>query len=123
GGAPNPVQGVEAPQGDTTATEVSTIARFATQRIELMTQVIEKDDLPWVGRTLHSRLRQFAPDEGYIATLAGEQFRIRLDDIDFDSDVRFSGSRQAISKFQNTARYREALNVLGTNPEIVMMYP
>jgi hypothetical protein len=121
-GAPNPTQGIEA-SGEQTATEVSTISRFATQRVELMTQVIEKDDLPWIGRTIHSRLRQFLPDEGAIATLAGEQFRVRLDDIDFDSDVRFVGSRQAISKFQNTARYREALNVLGTNPEIVMLYP
>lgn len=121
-GAPNPTQGIES-QGEATATEISTVSRFATQRIELMTQVIEKDDLPWIGRTLHSRIRQFIPDEGAIATLAGEQFRVRLDDIDFDSDVRFVGSRQAISKFQNTARFREALNVLGTNPEIVMMYP
>jgi hypothetical protein len=121
-GAPNPTQGIESP-GEGTATEASLISRFATQRIELMTQVIERDDLPWIGRTTHSRIRQFAPDEGYIATLAGEQFRVRLDDIDFDSDVRFVGSRQAISKFQNTARFREALNVLGTNPEIVMLYP
>lgn len=121
-GAPNATQGVES-SGETTATEVSTITRFATQRIELMTQIIERDDLPWLGRTLHSRLRQFLPNEGAIATLAGEQFRVRLDDIDFDSDVRFVGSRQAMSKFQNTARFREALGVLGTNPEIVMMYP
>jgi hypothetical protein len=122
-GAPNPTQGIESPTGEQTATEVSTISRFATQRIELMTQVIEKDDLPWLGRCIANRIRQFIPDEGAIATLAGDQFRVRLDDIDFDSDVRFVGSRQAISKFQNTARYREALNVLGTNPEIVMMYP
>lgn len=121
-GAPNPTQGIES-QGEATATEISTISRFATQRIELMTQVIEKDDLPWLGRTLANRIRQFIGDEGAIATLAGDQFRVRLDDIDFDADVRFVGSRQAISKFQNTARYREALNVLGTNPEIVMLYP
>ena len=121
-GAPNPTQGIDTP-GEGTATEASLISRFATQRIELMVQIPERDDLPWVGRTLHSRLRQFLPDEGAIATLAGEQFRVHLDDIDFDSDVRFVGSRQAISKFQNTARFREALTVLGTNPEIVMLYP
>ena len=121
-GAPNPTQGIES-QGEATATEISTISRFATQRIELMTQVIEKDDLPWLGRTIANRIRQFIPDEGAIATLAGDQFRVKLDQIDYEADVRFVGSRQAISKFQNTARYREALNVLGTNPEIVMLYP
>jgi hypothetical protein len=121
-GAPNPTQGIES-QGEATATEISTISRFATQRIELMTQVIEKDDLPYIGRTIANRIRQFIPDEGAIATLAGDQFRVKLDQIDFEADVRFVGSRQAISKFQNTARYREALNVLGTNPEIVMLYP
>jgi hypothetical protein len=121
-GAPNPTQGIES-QGEATATEISTISRFATQRIELMTQVIEKDDLPWMGKTIANRIRQFIPDEGSIATLAGEQFRVKLDQIDFEADCRFVGSRQAISKFQNTARYREALNVLGTNPEIVMLYP
>ncbi len=121
-GASNPTQAI-ASSGRQTATEISELTRAASQRVELMTQIFEKDDLPHIGRTAHSRIRQFGPQSGLLAVLDGEQFEVRLEDIDFDSDVEFVGSRNAESRFQRDARFREVISLLSTNPEIVMSYP
>jgi hypothetical protein len=37
------------------ATQISEITRLASQRLELQIQIMEKDDFPWLGRTLLSR--------------------------------------------------------------------
>jgi len=116
-GATNPTQAI--PSGSRqTATEVTELVRLASQKVELMVQLIERDDYPWIGNTIHSRLRQFLSRERE-EILAGEQFPVTLDDVDFDADIRFVGARQAQSKFQKAASLREALNVLGTNPGII----
>ena len=115
-GATNPLQGFDSPGGDRqTATEVSELVRLASQKVELMVQLVERDDYPWIGKTLHSRIRQFLSRERE-EILAGERFPVTLDDVDFDSDIRFIGARQAQSKFQKAATLKEALNVLSTNP-------
>lgn len=106
-----------------TATEVSEIVRFATQRVEMMATLIERNDMPWVGRMLHSRLRQFLPDGGALTVLNGEPLRVPFEAVDFDADVRFVGSRHAISKFQEVAQLREAISVLGGAPEIAAAFP
>ena len=116
-GATNPTQAI--PSGSRqTATEVTELVRLASQKVELMVQLVERDDYPWIGNTIHSRLRQFLSRERE-EVLAGEQFPVTLDDVDFDADIRFVGARQAQSKFQKAASLREALNVLGTNPGII----
>lgn len=109
--------------GDRTATAASELVRLTSQRVELMVQLMEKDDYPWIGRTLHSRLRQFLPSGGGSALFRGETMQFGVEDIDFDADVRFVGSRHNMSAFQVLAQYREALNVLGTNPAVVMQFP
>lgn len=106
-----------------TATEISEVVRLASQRVELMVQLMEQDFYPWLGRTLHSRLRQFLPPGGAVASLNGEPLKVPLEAIDFESDVRFMGSRQATTKFQKAAQMRELLNVVGTNPDIVTLLP
>jgi len=117
--------------GDKTATEVSEIARLASQRVEPMIQLIERDDYPWIGRTLHSRLRQFLPDGGAVAALAGEIFEVPLESVDVDADIRFTGTRLAGSRYQHLVQYREMGNVLGspvgrqlllTMPEILVRW-
>jgi len=103
------------------ATTTNEIVRLATQRVDLMVQLVERDDYPWIGRTIHSRMRQFlSPESEQI--LAGERFPVTLDDVDFDADIRFVGSRQAGTKFQRAASKREALNILGTNPGIIIPF-
>ena len=105
-----------------TATHVAEVVRLASAKTEMSVQLIERNDMPWLGETLHSRLRQFmSPEQRQI--LAGERFPVTLEEIDFDADVRFVGSRQATSKHQKVAGMREALNVLSTNPQAVRAFP
>ncbi len=104
-----------------TATQISEITRISSQRVELMVQFVERDDYPWIGRTLHSRIKQFLDTERQ-AVLAGERFPVTLDDVDFDADIRFVGSRQAQSKFQTAVQMREALKVL-SDPNLVRLQP
>ncbi len=121
-GAANPLQAIGS--GDrTTATEFSELVRLASQRVEMMVQLIEHNAYPWIGRTLHSRLRQFAPPGGFLAFFRGESIEASLEDIGFQADVRFQGSRQAMSKFQQAAQYRELFNILGTFPQLAIQYP
>jgi hypothetical protein len=120
-GATNPIQSI--PSGDrTTATEINQLTASASQRIELMMRVVEMDDFPWLGNVLHSRLRQYAPPQ-FIATLAGEQFQVNLQDIDMQADVRFVGSRHAKTPAQVNQQYNELLTILATSPELVLLYP
>jgi len=116
-GATNPQQAIPS-GGRQTATEVNELVRLASQKVELMVQLIERDDYPWIGRTIHSRIRQFLSEERE-EILAGERFPVTLQDVDFDADVRFVGARQAQSKFQKAATLKEAINVLSTNPGII----
>jgi hypothetical protein len=120
-GATNPLQSIPT-SGRQTATEVSELVRLASQKVELMVQMIERDDYPWIGKTLHSRMRQFlSPERQEI--LAGERFPVTIQDIDFDADIRFVGVRQAQSQFQKAATLREAINVIGTNPGGIAIIP
>src|SRR5213593_2804828 len=110
--------------GRPTATEVSEVTRVMSQRGEASTILIEKDDYPHIGRTLHYRLRQFTqPDTDLVGVYAGEPFSVSLDDIDIDADIRFIGSRQAASKFQRFAALKEAYMTLSTNPDAVTLFP
>ena len=118
-GATNPLQAIPETVRQT-ATEINELLRLATQRVDTMVQLIERDDLPWLGRTLHSRLKQFT-DEPKIATLFGEQVAFTADSIDTEADVRFVGSRQARSSAQKVAIYKDAIGTLGSAPEILFL--
>lgn len=120
-GASNPLQAIS-PGDRSTATEVSELIRLASQRVDLMVQLIERDDYPWIGRTLLSRLKQFAPPGGVSAIFRGERIDVNMEDIE-EADVRFSGSRHALTVFQQAAQMREAITVLSQNPEFVVTYP
>jgi len=116
-GSANPLEGPT----EKSATEASEVVRLASQKVETMVGLIEREDYPQIGRMLHSRLRQFALDDGYIATLKGDKFDVTLDQINVDADIRFVGSRQTQSKFQRSIQYREALKLL--TPEVLMTVP
>lgn len=106
------------------ATEISEIVRLASQRSEAMISLVEREDFPHIGRTLHTMLRQFVdPSDELVAIYGGERFSMTLDDIDVDADVRFVGSRSVASKFQRTAAMKEAISIIGTNPEILDYLP
>lgn len=120
-GATNPMQAIGG-GAEKTATETSELIRLASQRVELMIRIIENDDFPWLGSTIHSRLRQYAPPQ-FIATLQGEQFPISLEQIDVPADVRFVGSRHAKSPYQINSQFDQLLTILSTFPDAAAIYP
>lgn len=121
-GATNTMQSI--PVGDrATATEVSELVRLASQRSELMVTLSERDDFPFIGKMIHSLLRQFAPNEGVIASLNGEPLDIPYEAIDIDADIRFVGSRRAQSKFQKVAAYKEAIATTAQALQLIPIMP
>lgn len=113
-GATNPLQAIPADQ-EKTATETNELIRLATQRVQTGVQLIERDDYPWIGRTVHSRIRQFA-EADIVTTLAGDKFSVSLDQIDIDADVRFVGSQQGGTPYQITAGMTAAIDTLAQVP-------
>ena len=109
--------------GDRTATAASELVRLTSQRVELMVMLMERDDYPWLGRALHSRLKQFLPSGGGQALFQGETMQFGLDDIDFEADVRFVGSRHNLSQFQIMSQYTQIANIMGTNPALAVTAP
>lgn len=107
-------------QAATTTTE---IVRIASQRNELQSVMSEREDMPFIGKMIHSMLRQFMPDDGAVAVLNGEPLQVSLRDIDFEADVRYRGSSQAQSKFQKVAQYRDAIAAIGPNMELIDVMP
>ena len=91
------------------ATTTSEIVRLASQRGELMATLSEREDFPEIGSLTHGLLRQFASDEGVIATFHGEPLRVPFKDINEDADIEFVGSRHMQSKFQRVAAKKEAI--------------
>jgi hypothetical protein len=123
-GATNPLQAIGGPT-EKTATETSELVRLASQRVESAVLLQERDTYPRIARMLHSRLKQFLPDGGAVASLAGEQFDVPYDAINIDADIRFSGSRQAGSRFQKFSTYRTMAQVLGSpaGMQMALLFP
>lgn len=121
-GATNPLQSI--PAGDrTTATEINTLVQLASQRVELMVSLIERDDYPWIGRTIHSRNRQFLPPGGAVATLLGETFDIPYEAVDLELDVRFVGSRTAQTRAQKVLQYKDAIQTVAGGLQLLPIMP
>ena len=106
-----------------TATESAEVSRLASQRMELQVLLWERDDLPWVGRFVHQMLRQFTDEEGGVALFNGESLPFTLDDIDFDADVRFVGSRQARSKYQQNLQLTTAIQTIAGGMNLIPIMP
>ena len=113
-GATNPIQAIQS-KGGTTATEVTELTRAASMRVQSMVELIERDNYPSIARKMHSRIRQFAAPE-ILARLQGDIFKVKLEDIDIDADIRFVGSSVGGSTFSINQTYSQVANVLGTIP-------
>lgn len=112
-GATNPLQAIGGPV-EKTATETSELVRLASQRVEQMVLLIEKDTYPWIGKTTHSRMRQFIDADTIYASLGEGVIEMSLEDIDLDADIRFTGSRHTGSRFQKSVTYRQMAETLGS---------
>lgn len=122
-GASDPMQGIPT-GGRPTATQISELTRVASQKVEAMIMPIERDDFPWIGETILDRFRQFMGDDSDVfMRFAGETFGFTLDEVDRDVDVKFVGSRFAMSNFQKGAAFREAIQTIAAGTQLIPIMP
>lgn len=121
-GRTDPVQAIPS-TGDKTATEVGELVRLASQRVGMTVQITERGPFPAMGRMIHNRFRQFMGDSEVWVRFTGEPFAFTIDDIDLDVDVRFTGSAFAMSKFQKTQAYTQAIQTIAASTQLIPMMP
>lgn len=121
-GATSPLQSIPL-GGRATATEANLLFATATQRVGSSVMLMERDDFPWLGRGILTLLRQFADSEGMVATFEGKAIPFSLEDIDFESDVRFVGSRHSRTKDQILQATQVVISTLGAAPELLFLLP
>ena len=97
--ARDPIQG-QASGGRTTATETNIVAQSALQNIDSLAAVIERHNLPELGRQIHDLYRVHLEDEGAVIKRVGdsEATKISFFDIEPDFDIAFVGARHIQSK-------------------------
>jgi len=114
--ARDPVQGVLA-KGDTTATEVSTVAASALQNVDSLAALIERDELPRQGRLIFDLYYIHLEDEGRVIKRTGddEAQSISFFDIDADYDLNYVGARQALGRPQKANQFRDFVQLMLSN--------
>lgn len=121
-GLTNPLQAIPGPV-EKTATEASELVRLASQRVQMMVGLIERDDYPFIAKMIHASMRQFGSPDGFVGRVQGDVFNASFEDIDVDADVRFVGSDQSISIAQQNMNMNAALTLLAQQPQVVEQYP
>jgi hypothetical protein len=120
--ATDPAQAIPS-SGEQTATENANLTRMAGGRLRGMVELIERENYPNIAKKIHSLIRQFAEEE-ILARLQGDVFKVKYEDIDFDADVRFSGSMNSDTTFQARTTYTQIISVLGSVPlQTVRAFP
>lgn len=117
--ARDPVQGViNQGGGDTTATESQLVAASALQNTDQLAVLIERDELPRLGKLINDLYYINLSDEGQVFQRVGdtETTLVNYFDIDHTKDITFIGARSLISKAGMANQFRDFANVLASNP-------
>lgn len=116
--ARDPVQGIQQKTGDTTATEVSTVAQAALQNADQLAILIERDELPRLAHLIHDLYLMNLPDEGAVIRRIGdsEATKIPLMAIDGEFDIQFVGARMSQSKQAKAQQLIQYADVVTRTP-------
>ena len=116
--ARDPVQGIQKQTGDNTATEVQTVAAAALQNTDQLAVLIERDELPVMGRLINDLYYINLDDESKVFRRVGESETTAVSyfDIDAVSDITFIGARSALTKQQASADFRDFATIMLSNP-------
>ena len=130
-GASGPVQGRQLGTKRMSATEAASTVQQAMDRPELAASLLERDALPKVAKSFIRRYQQFLDTEGLQARVGEMPQPVWIGDIQGDFDVRFVGSRMAMSRqqrlqsFDRLVAYATAVpqaQAFLPNIEILQMY-
>lgn len=115
--ARDPVQGIQR-QGETTATEVQTVASAALGNVDQLAVLIERDELPIMGHLINDLFYVNLDDESKVFRRVGESETTSVSyyDIDVVSDISMVGARSILSKSQKANQFRDFATMLASNP-------
>jgi hypothetical protein len=115
--ARDPVQGIMS-QGDTTATETSTVTQAALQNTDQLAVLIERDELPVQGRLINDLYYVGLDDDAKVFRRVGETETTSVSyfDIDSVSDITFIGARSLLTRAQASNQFRDFATAMLSNP-------
>lgn len=115
--ARDPVQGLQS-QGDQTATETQIVASAALQNTDQLAVLIERDEMPTMGRLINDLYYVNLGDESKVFKRVGdkETTDVMYYDIDMVSDINFVGARSMLSRAGKANQFRDFATILSSNP-------
>jgi hypothetical protein len=116
--ARDPVSGQISQGGDTTATESQLVTTAALQNTDQLAVLIERDELPTMGRLINDLYYINLEDEGKVFQRVGETEpqEVKYFDIDATTDVNFVGARTVLNKQGMASNFRDYVSLLASNP-------
>jgi hypothetical protein len=116
--ARDPVQGQLKQGGDSTATEAQLVTSAALQNTDQLAVLIERDELPVMGRLINDLYYVNLDDEAKVFKRVGdtELTSVKYFDIDAVNDVHFVGARSTLSKAAKANQFRDFATLLASNP-------
>lgn len=116
--ARDPVQGIQKQTGETTATETQTVAAAALQNTDQLAVLIERDELPVMGRLVNDLFYCNLDDEGKVFRRIGDvgTTAVSYFDIDAVTDISFVGARNLLSRNAKANQFRDFATMLASNP-------
>ena len=115
--ARDPVQGIQK-QGEQTATESQLVASAALQNTDQLAVLIERDELPIMGKLINDLYYINLDDEQKVFRRVGEAETTAVNyfDIDVVSDINFIGARSLLGRQAVSNQFRDFASVLASNP-------
>ena len=122
-GATAGVQGQELSTKRMSATEAQNTITQALDRPELASALLEREFLPSVAKSFIRRYQQFLDTEGLQRRVGEMPEPVWIGDIQGDFDIRFIGSRMAMSRQQRLQAMDRLITYASVNPVFAAMLP
>lgn len=105
------------------ATEAQLTAQNAMDRPELAASLIEREEMPKIGKSFLRRNQQFLSTEGLRERIGEQPQGAWIGDIMGDFDIKFVGSRMAMTRQQKLQAYQMLAAMAATNPVFATIVP
>jgi hypothetical protein len=121
--APGIAQGLGMPNSRSSATEVQVSSENAMSKFELGSMLFEREAWPAIALSGLRRYQQFLDQEGLEHRVGSMPQPYWIGDIMGEFDIRFIGSRLAISRQEKLQSYDRLIAMSGAVPEFRMQVP
>ena len=121
-GANAGIQGQPGPSRESASVGVRRL-QLAGERPELAAMVLERECMPQIGRSVLRRYQQFLDEDGLQARVGEMPEPAQLSDIMGDFDIRFVGSRMAMSRQEKLQSYDRLVALSTAVPALQGLIP